>query len=95
MILGCRQCVGTSNTVHLQCAFSLFDILAYIRNHGRAIIRGKIFQGKYFEFYRGHFSRHLRFCFSASMVMEQHLVKKLYRIEMSARLRITHGKTRR
>lgn len=46
MILGCRQCAGTSNTVHLQCAFSLFDILAYIRNHGRTIICRKILQGE-------------------------------------------------
>lgn len=46
MFLGCRQCVGTSNTVHLQCAFSLFDILAYICNHGRTTVRRKILQGE-------------------------------------------------
>lgn len=45
-ISGCRKCFGASYTVHLQCAFSLSDILAYICYHGRTVICGKIFQGK-------------------------------------------------
>jgi hypothetical protein len=44
--LGRRQCIGTSDTVHLQCAFGLFDILAYIRNYGRAAVCRKILQGE-------------------------------------------------